>query len=132
MCREHIINFVDLIDFFIKSRVILIKEKIWNYYKNIEDNEPQKIVLLQDILKYIENDLNAVINFPKFFLFCFLILFFYLLFQNQQLKLTNIAREKAIALETPLSFNNFDMLFKEYETSVLMENRRASQRFYVS
>lgn len=71
MCREHIINFVDLIDFFIKSRVILIKEKIWNYYKNIEDNESQKIVLLQDVLKYIENDLNAVIIFLKFLNFIF-------------------------------------------------------------
>ena len=62
---EHVINFVDLIDFFIKSRVILIREKIWNFYKNIEDNEPQKIVLLMDVLNYIENDLNAVINFFK-------------------------------------------------------------------
>jgi len=61
MCKEHIINFVDLIDFFIKSRYILIKEKIWNFYKNIEDFNPQKIVLLKDALKYLENDLNKVI-----------------------------------------------------------------------
>jgi len=60
MCKEHIINFVDLIDFFIKSRVLLIKEKIWNYFKNIEDTEPQKNVKFCDILKYLENDLNAV------------------------------------------------------------------------
>lgn len=62
MCKEHIINFVDLIDFFIKSRVILIKEKIWNHYKNIEDNDPQKVILLKDAIMYLENDLNAVIN----------------------------------------------------------------------
>lgn len=63
MCKEHIINFVDLIDFFIKSRVILIKEKTWNYYKNIEDNDTQKSVLLVDVLNYIGDDLNAVIKF---------------------------------------------------------------------
>ncbi len=60
MCKEHIINFVYLIDFFIKSRYILIREKIWNYYKNIEDNDIQKNVLLKHVLNYLGNDLNTV------------------------------------------------------------------------
>ena len=61
MCTEHIINFIDLIDFFIKSRVIMIKEKIWNFYKNIEDKDPLRIIKLSDIMDYLQKDLNAVI-----------------------------------------------------------------------
>ncbi len=63
MCSEHIINFVDLIDFFIKSRVILIKEKIWNFFKNVEDTQPQNPIIFNEILKYLEHDLNAVFNY---------------------------------------------------------------------
>ena len=60
MCKEHMINYVDLIDFFIKSRVILVKEKIWNFYKNIEDTDPQRNVLLNELLDFLKSDLNAV------------------------------------------------------------------------
>lgn len=60
MCKEHIINFVDLIVFFIKSRLILLKEKVWNYYRYMEDTHPQKTILFNDILNYVENDLNRV------------------------------------------------------------------------
>lgn len=63
MCKDHIINFVDLIDFFTKSRVLMIKEKIWNYYKQIEDTEPMKILTLNQVLEYLSNDLNSVIIF---------------------------------------------------------------------
>lgn len=60
MCKDHIINFVDLIEFFIKSRVLMIKEKIWNYYTHIEDTEPYKILYLKDVLNFLSNDLNVV------------------------------------------------------------------------
>jgi hypothetical protein len=65
MCKDHIINFVDLIDFFIKSRVLLVKEKIWNYYKQIEDVEQEKIITLKDIMNYLTMDLNAVFYINK-------------------------------------------------------------------
>ncbi len=60
MCKEHTINFIDLIDFFLKSRSILIKEKIWNYYKKIEESDPNKHILLSEILDYLKSDLNEV------------------------------------------------------------------------
>jgi len=65
MCKDHKINFVDLIDFFIKSRVLLVKEKIWNYYKQIEDVEQEKIINLKDIMNYLTMDLNAVFYINK-------------------------------------------------------------------
>jgi len=60
MCKEHTINFVDYIHFFIKSRVILIKEKIWNYYKLIEDSNLLKKITINDLMNYLQNDLNQV------------------------------------------------------------------------
>lgn len=63
MCKNHFIDFVYLIDFFTKSRVIMIKEKIWNYYKHIEDTEPEKVLTLKVILDYLTHDLNAVFIF---------------------------------------------------------------------
>lgn len=60
MCKEHIINFIELMDFFIKSRVILIKEKIWNFYIKIEENDPNRNVMFKDVLYYLKNDFNQV------------------------------------------------------------------------
>jgi len=39
----------------------MIKEKIWNYYKNVEDLD--NILTLKDIVTYLTNDLNAVFFF---------------------------------------------------------------------
>lgn len=78
MCKDHIINFVDLIDFFTKSRVLMIKEKIWNYYKHIEETEPMKIVTLNNIIEYLSNDLNPVYIFIlQHNLFYFFLLFYF-------------------------------------------------------
>lgn len=55
MCKEHFINFIELIDFFCKSRSILIKEKVYNYYKENEEIDSGQ-VKLKDILEYLNND----------------------------------------------------------------------------
>lgn len=68
MCKEHVINFMELLDFFIKSRVILIREKIWNYYNHTEDPSTRTNLTLNGILDYLKNDLNHVIIFYFIFL----------------------------------------------------------------
>ena len=56
------INFIELIDFFCKSRSILIKEKVYNYYKENEeiDIDSGLNVKLKDILEYLNNDINDI------------------------------------------------------------------------
>jgi hypothetical protein len=60
MCKEHMINFIEIIDFFCKSRSILIKEKVYNYYKENEEIDNGMKVKLEDILEYLNNDINDI------------------------------------------------------------------------
>jgi hypothetical protein len=54
------INFIELIEFFCKSRSILIKEKVYNYYKEHEEIDIGFHVKLKDILEYLNNDINDI------------------------------------------------------------------------
>lgn len=42
------------------------------------------------------------------------------------MKLKNIAREKSIGLDSGLTYDNFVMIWQEYENLVIIENRRVS------
>ena len=63
ICKGHKINYFDMIDFFIKSRSILIKEKIWNLFKNKNDMDSEEFMQISEIKIFLKNNLTSVNNF---------------------------------------------------------------------
>jgi hypothetical protein len=61
LCEENIINFVDLIDNFIKSKNIILREKVWNLFKHRLENENQEYLSFADVLTIFQENCKHVI-----------------------------------------------------------------------
>jgi len=67
LCDENISNFIDLIDNFIKSKNIILKEKVWNLFKNNLESKNEEFILIDDVFNILkENCKNVFLFFNKF------------------------------------------------------------------
>lgn len=67
LCEVNVINFVDLIDYFVKSKNIILREKVWNFYKHKQENENEDCLSFEELLKILED--NCINVFLKFLIY---------------------------------------------------------------
>ena len=107
ICKDHNIDFEDNIDFFIKSRNVILKEKLWNFFKNKKLLELIEEVEVVEVMNYLKiNLINVKINF-----------LIYKKIQENLLK--SVIYENFLNENSKITFEQFEFLWDMYEKKIL-------------